>query len=71
MKRCISTSNFSWDCNCFEACKASNIRDKEEILRYIRKQHGGIYALNGSLVCKRKRGVDHPEGSSVGFKEGF
>ena len=34
----------------FEACKASNIRDKEEILRYIRKQHGGIYALNGSLV---------------------
>lgn len=55
----------------FEACKASNIRDKEEILRYIRKQHGGIYALNGSLVWTDKRGVQHPEGSSVSFKEGF
>ena len=31
-----------------EACKASNERDKEEILSYIRQQQGGIEALNGA-----------------------
>ncbi|CAJ1418667.1 unnamed protein product, partial [Effrenium voratum] len=32
-----------------EACKASNEKDKEEILRYIRRQPGGISALNSNV----------------------
>ena len=31
-----------------EKCQASNERDKEEILSYIRQQKGGINALNGA-----------------------
>jgi len=44
-----------------EACKASNIRDKEEILRYIRKQHGGIYALNGNVRKLARQAMERSE----------
>ncbi|CAK9011848.1 unnamed protein product [Durusdinium trenchii] len=44
-----------------EACRASNKRDKEEILSFIRKQKGGIFALNSNVRMLARQAMERSE----------
>lgn len=44
-----------------EACKASNKKDKDEILSYIRRQTGGIFALNRNVRKLARQAMERSE----------
>lgn len=44
-----------------EACKATNKKDKDEILSYIRRQAGGIFALNRNVRKLARQAMERSE----------